>query len=101
MENKLKYVFVPMYGDREKIMERLAHYKTCNKQQLVDRYNEACTLGIVGSRAQAVDLVALRFMFIELFKASPISVEDNCIIGFSGKIVLLDHSFVYLEKHLN
>ena len=97
MENKLKYVFVPMHGDPERIKERLAHYKTFNRRQLVDRYNEACSLGIVGSRAQAVDLVALRLMFIDLFKASPISVEDNCIIGFTGKIALLDDSFVYPE----
>jgi hypothetical protein len=101
MENSMKYVFIQIQGDRERILERVAHYRTFTRQQLVNRYNEACTTGIVGVRAQAVDLLALRFIFREVFNASPISVENNMIIALTGRIALLDDTFIYLDQHLN
>jgi len=85
----MEYLFIQRSGDRDKIMELLIEFKRCSKQELVDRYNSAVSIGIVGVHAQAQMLVALHNAFKVAFEKSPIKIVDNAIISLTGKIELI------------
>lgn len=84
----MKYVFIQRTGDREKIIELLSQFDQLSKQELVDQYNSAAAVGIVGVHAQALMLIALYNAFNSAFGKSPIAVADYCIISLTGQIEL-------------
>jgi hypothetical protein len=101
LKQKLEYFLTPMKGDKEKIIASIQNYKQYTKQQLVDRFNEAQKLGIIGARAQALDLFALGVVFKQVFGHSPVYVTDGVILGLNGRIALVGDKFFYVDEDTN
>lgn len=94
----MQYIFIQRPGDREKIIELVAAFKSKTKQELIEKYNNSVEVGIVGVHAQAQMLVALRNVFNSVFGKSPITIEDNLIIGLTGKIMLIGNDWEYCQN---
>ena len=84
----MKHVHIQRKGDREQISSFHKNIKEKTNQELVDSYNQSQQKGLFGVHAQALYIIALRFELLKRFNKSPITVKDNCIIGFTGKIKL-------------
>jgi hypothetical protein len=80
------HLYFPRPGDRELITEKKEMYSKCEKQELIDIYNEAYKLGFVGVHAQACHYIALAQVFKVRFGSHPFKITDNALIEFSGKI---------------
>lgn len=94
----MQYIFIQRPGDREKIIELVAAFKLKSKEELIEKYNNSVEVGIVGVHAQAQMLVALRNVFNSVFGKSPITIEDNLIIGLTGKIMLIGNDWEYCQN---
>lgn len=79
--SKLEYLYMPMAGDRERILENLEKLKLQTKEELVDAVNRQIKVGVVRVRAQLIYLIALRMEMLKRLGWSPIYVKDDCIIG--------------------
>jgi hypothetical protein len=91
----LEYVFIQRKGDRERVMELYENLKKSREEELVEVYNNAVRIGILGAHAQALHLIALNHCFHDVFKKSPIKIEDNVIISLTGAIDLKDNNWEY------
>lgn len=76
----MEYLFIQRPGDKEEILELLNNFKEYSKEELIEDYNKAVEIGIVGSRAQAQKLIALNITFKTIFISSPIKIENNILI---------------------
>lgn len=83
----MKYLYITRAGDRDLIIDRYNYYKIQSNKKLFERYNDNCKSGIVGVHRQAIELIALNRIFKEKFNKSPITIEDNSIIGLTESII--------------
>lgn len=91
----MEYVFIQRPGDKEEILELLNNFKEYSKEELIEDYNKAVEIGIVGSRAQAQKLIALNITFKTIFSSSPIKIENNILIRLTDKIELDGNNWHY------
>jgi hypothetical protein len=91
----MEYVFIQRSGDRERIAEYLEELTQLSKIELVNRYNNAVRIGILGVHAQAQMIVALNLAFTKSFGSSPIKIDKNVIISLTGKIELNGENWNY------
>ena len=92
------HIYIARQGDREHILERREYYRSYSKDELINRYNEACAKGFFGSHGQALELIALWMVFRERFGDSPIIITDNVLIEFSGLILATGNGWIHLDK---
>jgi hypothetical protein len=78
----MKYVLIQRPGDKERIMENIASFRKKTDAELIKGCEEQRKLGIVGVHAQALSLVALRYVMKERSIDCPIVIEDNIVVGF-------------------
>ncbi len=91
----MEYLFIQRPGDKEEILELLNNFKEYSKEELIEDYNKAVEIGIVGSRAQAKKLIALNITFKTIFSSSPIKIESNILIRLTDKIELDGNNWHY------
>ena len=91
----MEYLFIQRPGDKEEILELLNNFKEYSKEELIEDYNKAVEIGIVGSRAQAQKLIALNITFKTIFSSSPIKIENNILIRLTDKIELDGNNWHY------
>jgi hypothetical protein len=81
----MKYVFITRKGDQETFKMFYKDLEYMPNETLLEQYNSQVEIGIVGVHAQALKLLALRKIFLERFGESPIILEDNIVIGLTGR----------------
>lgn len=91
----MEYLFIQRPGDKEEILELLNNFREYSKEELIEDYNKAVEIGIVGSRAQAQKLIALNITFKTIFSSSPIKIENNILIRLTDKIELDGNNWHY------
>jgi hypothetical protein len=91
----MDYLFINQVSDKSIIMDLIIEFKKYPKEELVENYNNAVSLGIVGSRAQAQRLIALNVAFNSTFSSSPIKIIDNMLIRLTEKIELVENEWQY------
>lgn len=94
----MKYLLTPKAGDKEIIQDEIDSLSLSTKDELVKRYNRQVEIGIVGVRGQALVIFALAKVFIQVFGKSPITLEQNMVLGLSGKIYLKGEDFDFIEN---
>ena len=82
-------------GDRVFALEMLGIYGKMSNATLIDTYNSAWNVGIVGSHAQAVSYYALHIAFQKRFGKSPILIEDKIILSLTDPITVDGDSWDY------
>jgi len=95
MPNKLQYMLLERPGDKAFAQEMLVNYSKMNNTTLIDAYNSAWKVGIVGSHAQAVSYYALHIAFTKRFGKSPILIEDKIILSLTEPITAVGESWDY------
>jgi hypothetical protein len=95
MPNKLEYLLIPRPGDREVIENHLQQFLETDKTQLIDTYNKAWQLGIVGNHRQGLNYYALHIAFKKVFGTSPFTFENGCALGLTEPIVPDGDSWAY------
>ena len=88
-------------GDRAFAQEMLGIYGKMSNATLIDTYNSAWKVGIVGSHAQAVSYYALHIAFKKRFGKSPILIEDKIILSLTDPITADGESWDYNYSTLN
>jgi len=101
MPNKLQYMLLEKPGDRVFAQEMLGKYGKMSNATLIDTYNSAWKVGIVGSHAQAVSYYALHIAFTKRFGKSPILIEDKIILSLTDPITADGESWDYNYSTLN
>lgn len=94
----MEYLFILKPSEKSIILDLISDLKKCSQEVLVEDYNKAVEIGILGSRAQAQRLIALNVAFKTHFSKSPIKIENNILIRLTDKIELFDNDWRYLEK---
>lgn len=97
MKNNLKHVLVSRAGDKERLIEFIAKYIQMLPYELIDAYNDAWKIGIVGSHAQGLSYYALHRTFEYYFGKSPFILEDNIILSFSNPIKIKGITWEYVD----
>ena len=95
MPNKLQYILLERPGDRAFALEMLGIYSKMNNAALIDTYNSAWRVGIVGSHSQAVSYYALHIAFTKRFGKSPVLIEDKIILSLTDPITVDGESWDY------
>ncbi|MCE2790112.1 MAG: hypothetical protein LW630_09400 [Saprospiraceae bacterium] len=95
MPNKLEYLLMPRPGDREVIQNYLQEFLEKDKATLIDTYNKAWQLGIVGNHRQGLNYYALHIAFKKVFGPSPFTFEDGCALGLTELIVQDGEGWAY------
>jgi hypothetical protein len=91
----MDYLFILQPSEKSIITDLIIEFKKLPKEELVENYNNAVSLGIVGSRAQAQRLIALNVTFNYSFHSSPIKIIDNMLIRLTNKIELIGNEWQY------
>jgi hypothetical protein len=99
MPNNLHYVISPQQGDRERIQEYIERYEQFSREELIDSYNKAWKLGLVGVRAQALSYLALSRVFDRVFGRSPIRFEDELVLSLTQPIVAVGDSWEFINHN--
>ena len=79
--SKLEYLYIAAPGDREIVMKNYEELKLRTDQEILDSCERQAKIGIVGSRSQALYLVALRKLMLERFGSSPININNEYILS--------------------
>ena len=82
----MELLLIPRPGDRERLLE---HYQTLSNttlEELVESYNKNVSIGITGTQAQGLYLLAMHKVFLNKCGRSPISWTDNMVLAL-GSIV--------------
>ena len=85
-------------GDREFAIKMLSAYTQLDNAGLIEAYNSAWRVGIVGSHLQAVSYYALHIAFKKRFGVSPILIEDEIILSLTEPIELKGDSWEYSKQ---
>jgi len=86
MPSKMKVVFMPRREDREKFLEYQSNFEKLDRAGLIAAYNEAWKVGLVGNHMQSINYFALHTVFEKVFGKSPITLEDDVILGLTERI---------------
>ena len=89
------HIYIYREGDREIVAKSLEFNMNKSNTEIIEAYNDACTLGFVGVHRQALSVIALNIAFNKRFGKSPIRVTDNTLIEFTGAILLINNDWIY------
>jgi len=95
MPTNLQYMLLEKPGDREFAIKMLSAYTQLDNAGLIEAYNSAWKVGIIGSHLQAVSYYALHVALKRRFGASPILIEDEIILSLTDPIDLNGDSWKY------
>jgi len=97
MPTNLQYMLLEKPGDREFAIKMLSAYTQLDNAGLIEAYNSAWRVGIVGSHLQAVSYYALHIAFKRRFGASPILIQNEIILSLTDPIDLNGDSWKYYK----
>ena len=83
-------LLIPRPGDRERLLE---HYQTLSNatlEELVESYNKNVSIGITGTQAQGLYLLAMHKVFLNKCGRSPISWTDNMVLALGRAVDVVD-----------
>ena len=89
----MELLLLPRPGDRERLLE---HYQTLTNatlEELVESYNKNVSIGITGTQAQWLYLLAMHKVFLNKFGRSPISWTDNMVLALGRVVELVDEGW--------
>jgi len=89
------HIYIYREGDREIVAKSLEFNMNKSNTEIIEAYNDACSLGFVGVHRQALSVIALNMTFYKRFGKSPIKVTDNTLIEFTGNILLVNNNWIY------
>lgn len=93
----MEMLLIVLRSDHASLKENYARLKAFSPEQLVHAYNQSYHVGIIGSKAQGLYLLAMHKVFTDTFGRSPIELIDVCIIRFSKPIVLINGQWKHIE----
>lgn len=67
-------------GDDWLITQFLQSLEKLTAEELVDRYQIICSVGLSHDHQYQLFVLSLRIAILRLFESSPITIEDNCIL---------------------
>jgi len=82
----MELLLIPRPGDRERLLE---HYQTLSNttlEELVESYNKNVSIGITGTQAQGLYLLAMHKVFLNKCGRSPISWTDNMVLALGSTV---------------
>jgi hypothetical protein len=77
-----EHLYLPRQGDRDLLLDFYNQFKRLSDEALLKECESAKKLGIVGSHAQGLRLIALYKVTKNRSIPSGICLEDNCLISF-------------------
>jgi hypothetical protein len=86
----MELILIPRPGDRERLLE---HYQTLSNttpEELVESYNKNVSIGITGTQAQGLYLLAMHKVFLNKCGRSPISWTDNMVLALGEAVEVVD-----------
>jgi hypothetical protein len=89
----MELLLIPRPGDRERLLE---HYQTLSNatlEELVESYNKNVSIGITGTQAQGLYLLAMHKVFLNKCGSSPISWTDNMLLTLSKPVEVVDEGW--------
>ena len=95
----MEYLFIQRPEDRDQVLAFLSEFNKNSKVELIENYNKAVEIGIIGSRVQAQRLIALNITFNKVFGSSPIQIVNNMIIRLNDKIELTENNWNYIKQN--
>ena len=84
----MELILIPRPGDRERLLEHYQALSNASLEELVESYNKNVSIGITGTQAQGLYLLAMHKVFLNKCGRSPISWTDNMVLAL-GKVVEL------------
>lgn len=78
----LSHLYLPRQGDRDILLELYNQYIGLTDELLTKECESAKKVGIVGSHAQGLRLIALYIASMNRNIPCCISIEQNCLISF-------------------
>lgn len=98
-KSSLQYLLYPIAGDHEIIVSYKTEFEQLSNDDLIKRYNRSVEIGIVGVRQQSLMIFALGVVFMKRFGKSPVTFEQNLILGLSGEIKADGDSYVHVNNN--
>ncbi len=86
----MEILIIPRPGDRERLQQNLLNLSGMSSQELVDAYNNNVSIGITGTQAQGLYLLAMHKTFLNRFGTSPIAWTDNIVLSLGKEVDLVD-----------
>lgn len=86
----MELILIPRPGDRERLLE---HYQTLSNttlEELVESYNKNVSIGITGTQAQGLYLLAMHQVFLNKCGRSPISWTVNMVLALGSAVEVMD-----------
>lgn len=86
----MELLLIPRPGDRERLLE---HYQTLSNatlEELVESYNKNVSIGITGTQAQGLYLLAMHKVFLNKCGSSPISWTHNMVLALGVAVAIKD-----------
>lgn len=83
----MELILIPRPGDRERLLE---HYRTLSNatlEELVESYNKNVSIGITGTQAQGLYLLAMHKVFLNKCGRSPISWTENMVLALGEAVM--------------
>lgn len=82
----MELLLIPRPGDRERLLEHIQTLSNATLEELVESYNKNVAIGITGTQAQGLYLLAMHKVFLNKCGRSPISWTNNMVLAL-GKVV--------------
>ena len=86
----MELLLIPRPGDRERLLEHIQTLSNVTLKELVESYNKNVTIGITGTQAQGLYLLAMHKVFLNKCGRSPISWTDNTVLALSEAVEVVD-----------
>ncbi len=86
----MELLLIPRPSDRERLLEHIQTLSNLTLEELVESYNKNVSIGITGTQAQGLYLLAMHKVFLNKFGRSPISWTDNIVLALGEAVELVD-----------
>jgi hypothetical protein len=83
----MELLLIPRPGDRERLLEHIQTLSNATLEELIDSYNKNVSIGITGTQAQGLYLLAMHKVFLNKYGRSPISWTDNMVMALGTAIM--------------
>lgn len=100
MPNNLEILIIPRPGDKEVVRNYCQRFMEMEKSELIESYNKAWKLGIVGNHQQGLNYYAMHLAFMKIYGKSPITLEGGCALGLTEPICEDGDSWAYAGTHI-
>ncbi|MFM7725979.1 MAG: hypothetical protein ACKO7B_04705, partial [Flavobacteriales bacterium] len=77
----MELLLIPRTGDRERLLEHIQTLSNASLEELIESYNKNVTIGITGTQAQGLCLLAMHKVFLNKCGQSPISWTNNMLLA--------------------